>query len=145
MLRTAIAQLLAADATLAALLSGGVYPLSNDQPSSLSRQYYPAAFDEFGGVLPCALVQDDGATPGGSTSKTGQMFARVVFWQARGRDVIDAAAQRVYTLLDGAQPTVSGVYVYRLSFAGEGGAQDQALSAEQLWSRWQADVSRRAV
>lgn len=138
MLREPLRDVLNADATLAGLLPGGVYPDPATQQSVLSKEGMPSAFDDFGNVRPVALVLDDSVIP--SVGKAGQVLARVLVWQQTGRDKIDAVNLRVYALLHNQRIVTATGVIYQLRFAGFGPqVRDQGLrDAEQGWSRWQA-------
>lgn len=138
MLREPLRDYLLADATLAALLPGGVYPDPQGQQSVLSLEGMRAAFDEYENVKPVALVLDDSVLP--SVGAAGQVLARVLVWQQTGRDKIDAVNLRVYALLHRQRLVTATGVIYQLWFAGFGPqVRDQGLGdAEQGWSRWQA-------
>lgn len=142
MLRLEVATLLRSE--LGVILPGGVWPDGDNDASRLSKATYPAAFNAIGEVLPVALVLDDGMFPLPATDRTVSEIIRVMFWQQRGRESIDAALGRVFTLLQGATLSAGSSWVYQIQFAGEGpNVRDRALAdAEHGWSRWQAVVLR---
>lgn len=144
MFRVPVATTLDDDGVLQATLPGGLWPQTDDQASSMSRQDYPAAFDDLGQIRPTLLVQDEGAFNIPVTSKTATYTFRLLVWQQQGRGAIDGALKRAFSLLDGAQLNVGGLWVYEIRWAGDGpSVRDQALGdAEQGWSRWQAIVLR---
>ena len=63
---------LAADATLAALLPGGVHVAAE-----ISRTLTPAAFDANKELRACALVKRGGDTPDGPVGLAGRMLVNV--------------------------------------------------------------------
>lgn len=137
MLREPVRDYLVGDPTLVGLLTGGIYPDTGRQ-SLLSRELMPSAFDSFGDLLPVALVVDDSVVP--SVGRGGQALCRVLVWQQRGRDKIDAVNLRVYALLHTERLTTATGEIYQFRYAGFGPqARDQGLrDAELGWSRWQA-------
>jgi hypothetical protein len=104
-----LANLLLADSTLMALLTGGVYTdeelgiqgmrRGDDSPTE-------NAFDADGVLKPCAVVRQGAETAyGGIRSVKDQITGmtqpiEVYFYEDRGRDVIIAAKQRAYELLE---------------------------------------------
>lgn len=139
-LRVAVRDRLFASDAFRGALPGGIYPLSDDDPSWMGPQSYPAAFDEFGDIKACCLVRDDGSFAFGPRgARAQQSVVTLLFWQQRGRRDIEAAMRIARVWLDGARPTVGGLYVYELIHAGDGTpTTDPALAeAEHGWSRWQ--------
>lgn len=141
--RSGVRAYLAGDATYAALLPGGVYPnpaLTPNDQAELTRDTTPAAFDAFGDIVAAGLVLSDGSSAfPGLVPHAAQDFLRVMHWQRAGRDIIEAADRRAYTLLDGARLLIDGHYC-RFRWAGfaqsnlsDPGLRDAPLS----WSRWQ--------
>lgn len=141
-LRAGIRAALAADATYLALLPGGVYPdpalPSGDQPE-ITRDATPQAFDGFGDVRPCGMVLDDGTAQFGPLVNAGQTFVRVLHWQQFGRDIIEAADRRAYTVLQGARLLIDGHYcTFRWAGFAQSTLRDPSLRDAALsWSRWQ--------
>lgn len=143
MLRQEIATRLR-DSGQLALLTGGIWPHEDAQSSALTKKAYPAAFDSKGEILPTALVQDGGMFALPTTRQTVSDTFEVIVWQQRGRESIDGALAKVFTVLNGAAFGAGTAWVYELQFAGEGpNVRDQALAdAEQGRSRWQAILLR---
>lgn len=142
MIREPVRAYLAADAALMATLVGGLYPEATGATAGqgeLTREGTPAAFDEFGDVKVAGLVVEDATIPFGPPHGTQALF-RVLVYQRRGRDGIDAANRRVFALLNRRRLDVGYGFIYEIRFAGFGPqARDQALrDAELGWSRWQA-------
>jgi len=94
-LREDIQTTLAADATLAALLTGGIYA-----GTTISRQGTPEAFDANSELLPSALVSVETESPNGPYVTSSRLFLTVRFYQDGGYDVIDDARERVFALLN---------------------------------------------
>jgi hypothetical protein len=95
-LRATILATLQADATLAAILTGGVY----GEP--ISKGHTPDAFDgDKGGKLkPCAVLSFETSAPDGPIPGCERQFFTVYFYEHRGYASIDAAQRRVKALLD---------------------------------------------
>ncbi len=100
--------ILAADATLSALLTGGVLTFDETGRQGLSRGGTPAVFDATTGLLmPCAVVKArarmaDGAIvdEAGQETSTRQVVEVWVYQDGdAGYSAIDTALARVYTLL----------------------------------------------
>jgi len=85
---------LEADATLTGLLTGGIY-----LRTEISRQNTPGAFDANGEIRPCCLINLESEAPAGPFEDSSQVFFRVFFYERFGYATIDAARERVYTLL----------------------------------------------
>lgn len=98
---------MAADATLMAVLTGGVYQSGTVGRLGITRETAPAAFDAGGFLLPCALVRQRGRVPDGAVrdgAAQATSVAQVVevwLYEDAGYSAIDAAAGRIYALLEG--------------------------------------------
>lgn len=146
MFRLEARTLLHDDGVMRSYFGDRMYPNEDRDRSELSERHYPAAFDPNTGlILPTLLVQDDGAFPFGPLGATISSTFRLLVWQADGRDKIDAAFARSFTLLDGARFNAGTTWVYACQFAGEGpNLRDQALGdAEYGWQSWQAIALRQ--
>jgi hypothetical protein len=139
-MRDAIATLLSADATLLALLTGGIYGDADE----ISRQGTPAAFDADGELRPCLLITDSTLTPDASAIPgAARHVLRLFFYQPAGVAVIAAARARVYALLYRQRVTVSALRVIELSPIGDTlGQRDDALNCPLELSRWEAALIR---
>lgn len=90
---------LAADATLAGYLTGGLYAAVDVPGGEITRQATPAAFDEFGEILPCGLVNGGGDVPAGPTDHSGEMLVSVWLYHRTSDAANETAAARVRALL----------------------------------------------
>lgn len=90
----AIVDLLKNDTELAATLTGGVW-----RAVEISRQATPGAYDANKELKPCALVRQETETPWGPYEHSARLYVTVWFYQRNGYEAIEAARQRVYTLL----------------------------------------------
>ena len=141
-LRSAIKTLLAGDATLAAILTGGVY-----DRRGISRALTPAAYDTTTGkIKPCAVVTISSETAAGigseetTTYQTDEVFVQVWLYEAEGNHYanIDPAADRVKALLDRQAVTITGGAVLGVRYAdGIGDSFDEALGVEMSALRFQ--------
>ena len=105
-----VAVLLRADATLTALLTGGIYTEEELGVEGFRRgedSPCDAAFDDDGLLKPCALVRETGDTPFGDVRNLADRFTAmskmviIFFFQMRGHDVIDLAKVESYRILEG--------------------------------------------
>lgn len=143
MLRVALRNRLNSSSALVGILAGGIYPLADTDPDYLAKDVaqYAAAFDQWGELLPTALVRDGGSFGIGPYGSRGaSAVVEILLWQQRGRDAIDAALREIRRLLEpAALVTTADLWVYQLRHAGDGpSVRDQALGdAEHGWQRWQ--------
>ena len=93
-LRDSIKNYLAADTTLMAVLTGGLYA-----GGEISRQDTPLAFDVNKEILPCGLVAMETQVPAGPYSNSMRAFFTVTFWQRTGYTSIDAALDETFVRL----------------------------------------------
>jgi hypothetical protein len=97
-MRDTIRAYLAADTTLMAILTGGLYA-----GGEISRQDTAAAFDANKEILPCGLVALEVQAPGGPFTASGltstRLFFTVTFWQRSGYTSIDAALDETFVRL----------------------------------------------
>lgn len=141
--RSGVRAYLAADSAYMALLPGGLYPdpaLTPSDQAELTRDGTPAAFDSFGDLKAAGLVVSDGAVAfPGLVPHAAQDFIRIMHWQRAGRDAIEAANQRAYTLLDNARLSIDGHYCrFRWAAFAQSSLTDPSLRDAPLsWSRWQ--------
>lgn len=86
------------DTTLLALLPGGIYG-----QTEITRQRTPEAFDANAELKPCLLVNLETETQYGpyneSSITSSRAFLQVFFYQRVGYDAIQAARERVFSLL----------------------------------------------
>lgn len=110
-----VAALLEADATLDALLTGGIYVSATVGPLGITRETNPAAFDANGWLKPCALVRERNKVPEGSVldfdAQIESVRQIVEVWlyadSSAGYATLDTAAQRIRALLMGETLTAS--------------------------------------
>jgi hypothetical protein len=127
-MRDTLKGLLEADATLGALLTGGIHT------GEISRQATPEAFDAHGEVLPCALVKVEAETPTGPYRMSARQFVLVYLFQQHDTTAIDSALDRIFTLLHGAKP--EGAWECR--WVGDvRDIEDGALRCQMALSRFQ--------
>lgn len=98
---------LTGDATLMAILTGGVWKSEDVGPEGITRDTAAAAFDASGWLKPCVLVHQRANVPDGQVSDEEAQLDSAIqmvelwFYQDRGYDSIDAAKARCYVLLKG--------------------------------------------
>lgn len=131
----AVHAVLSADATLAALLPGGVY---TDIPE-ITRQLAPGAFDANSELRPCALVKGEGDRATGPARTAAAVLVGV--WVYAARDgTVETALERIDVLLrkrhmDGGMWEVS-------PFGATWGWRDEALDARGGAARYEVYVHR---
>ncbi len=117
---TDIRDALAADATLAGLLSGGFYA-----EMEITRQSTPAAFDANMEVLPCLLVMPGTEISRGPFSQGVQTPTNIYLYERSGYATINPAAERVFAVLHDQQ---IGAGTWRVLFdSWAGGLVDGGL------------------
>ena len=92
--RQSIADKMTADATLMALLTGGVYTRPQLTPA-----VNEAPFDAVGRMLPAALVRQETVAATGPRQRFDRVFVLVFFYDAAGYATIDQALDRTRALL----------------------------------------------
>lgn len=110
-----IAVILDADATLDALLTGGIHQSSTVGPLGITRETVASAFDANGYLKPCALVSQRNRVPTGDVldfdAQLESMRQIVEVWlyadSSAGYSTLDTAALRIRTLLMGDTLTAS--------------------------------------
>lgn len=96
------------DATLMAILTGGVFQAGNVGVEGISRETTPTAFSG-GFLLPCALVRQRALVPDGIVEDdiaqdTGfRQVVEIWLYEDRGYTSIDSAANRIFVLFQGYQ------------------------------------------
>ena len=128
------------DATLASVLTGGLY--DGTEVNDISRQATPAAYDDYSELKPCAIVKPETQAPAGPHPDSSRLFVTLWFYQQSGSAAIDAGRVRAYHLL------------HRATLAGSDGLWDvrhandllgiemQALGVPAIMSRYVATVNR---
>lgn len=137
-LRSAVKALLAADTTLLATLTGGVY-----DRRGISRTGTPAAYDTTSGLIkPCAVVTvSSDSRIGPAEMGTEEDYLIVYVYEADGNHyaAIDVAKDRIKTLLDRQTVTVTSGKVLEIRYAdGIGDSFDEVLNAEMSTIRFLA-------
>ena len=136
----AILAALQGDATLAGILTGGVY--DGMEVNDISRQATPAAYDDYSELKPCAIVKPETQAPAGPHPDGSRLYVTIWFYQQSGSAAIDAGRVQAYHLL------------HRSTLAGSDGLWDvrhandllgiemQALGVPAIMSRYVATVNR---
>lgn len=127
--------ILAADATLTALLPGGVH---RGIPE-ITRQLAPSAFDANSELRPCALVKAESENAAGPARLfVGQLVSVWVY--APSDDVVEAALARVYALL---HRRYLGGGAWEAEFAGSNwGWREDALACRGGVARYEVTLDR---
>lgn len=102
------ATLMAADATLVAILTGGIYKSGTVGNEGITRETAPTTFDANGYLKPCALVAQRAAVPDNQVrdgmaqhTSTVQVVEIWLYQDGGGYTSIDAAKARLYVLFEG--------------------------------------------
>lgn len=141
-----VAVVLAADATLMAILTGGVHVSATVGPRGITRETTPTAFDASGWLKPCALVRQRNRVPTSDVldydAKIESARQIVEVWlyndQGSGYATLDTAAARVRTLLMGRQLTDS--FELRLALWMDRQRDEGALNGAAIQRLdWQVD------
>jgi hypothetical protein len=136
-LRSAVKALLAADTTLMAILTGGLY-----DRRGISRQSTPAAYGATGQIEPCAVITlSSDSRLGPAEMATEEDFFNVYLYEAEGNHyaAIDPAKDRIKLLLDRQTVTVTTGNVIEVRYAdGIGDSFDEVLNAEMSTIRFLA-------
>lgn len=102
-----VAAILAADPTLNAILTGGIFATATIGRSGITRKNTPSAFDADGYLKPCALVKERDIVPIGDVLdfdaqlESARQAVEVWLYENSGYANIDAAVARVRALLMG--------------------------------------------
>jgi len=129
--KTAVANVLRADATLMALLTGGVYTVAQIAPGMDA----PTPFDAVGRVRPSALVRGEVAAADGPRGRFERAFVLVFLYDYAGYETINDALERVKALL---HERLLGNSGYEVRHTGDVTDQyDDALLAFMHRSRFQ--------
>lgn len=124
---------LAADATLMALLPGGLHV-----KAEISRQLTPEAFDADSELLACGLVKRGGDAPDGPGGVAGRMMINVWLYHPTSDAANDSAVARIKTLLHRA--VLPGTFETRWIFDPDP-FEEEALKARAAVTRY--EVVRR--
>ena len=109
----AIYTLLSADATLVAILTGGIYHKRDMTTEGIDRDGTPDAFDTIGLLKPCLVVSGRGNIPTNQLADPATQYTTtsqvVELWfyadRDAGLDTLESATERVYALLQGKKVT----------------------------------------
>lgn len=136
-LRGAVKALLAADVTLMATLTGGMY-----DRREISRTLTPDAYDTDGTLKPCGLVSIETTTPHGPKEFDFERVYFVVYlYEEEGNAyaAIDVAKDLVRALLHRQTVSIDTGGVFEILHADSlGDAYDEALRAEMTFERFYA-------
>jgi hypothetical protein len=132
----AVHAVLSADATLVALLPGGVW---SGLPE-ITRQLAPGAFDANGELQTCALVKSDGERDAGPRRIAGAQLVNVWVYDRASDGRVEEVLTRVHELLH-RRPL--GNQMWEASrFAATWGWREEALSARGGVGRYEVHVYR---
>lgn len=95
-LKSDVKDLLTTDATLMAILTGGVHAVVELKRGPDGAT---AAFDANGEIRPCANIKWGSESPFGPFDDSSRAFFNIYFYERNGTTAVDAAMDRVYALL----------------------------------------------
>ena len=134
-LRGALKTAIEDDATLAGLLTGGVY-----DPREINRTTTPDAYDANGALKPCAVVALEGASPLGHREWAfEQVFVVVYLYEEEGNGYasIGQAGLPLRTLLNNQALSTDDGNVHHIQHADSlGDSYDEVLKAEMTYERF---------
>ncbi len=145
---TTVRSVLAADATLAAIATGGVYDWNSAGRDGIVRTSTPAAFGSNGRIKPFIMVTSSGGAPDGvlvdeaAQYVSYQAIIGVWMYQDTGYEVIESMRNRVYTLLHAKQ--IPGIFRMFLQFDMRG-QRDPGLDASVERSDFVVRMKREPV
>lgn len=136
-MRDTIRAYLAADTTLMATLTGGLYA-----GGEIDRQETPDAFDANMEILPCGLVALETQVPSGPYLDGMRLFFTVTCWQRSGYSSIDAALDEVFARLhDSKIGETSALWTVRHA-EDSADLEDPGLKCPMKFARYEA-IRRR--
>lgn len=115
--QTAIKAILAADSTLLATATGGVWDITATGRLGINRTSTPSAFDTYGIIKPCVLVRMRSATPDYILADDANQYTSVRemiecwLYESDGIANIDIMKLRIYALLHAKQ--LAGTFAVR--------------------------------
>jgi hypothetical protein len=137
-MRDAIKTLLENDATLMAILTGGVHT-----GTEISRQDTPEAFDASDEILPCVLLQFGTAAPAGPYSHSSMLHFSLMFYERSGYENVEAARERAYVLLHRQKVTPAAGACWGIRHADDVlDQEDTALGCSLAISRYYGVIRR---
>jgi hypothetical protein len=132
-MRETIKAALETDATLEAILTGGIHA-----GTEISRQLTPDAFDAASEIKPCALVKIERETQWGPYDSDAALSARtyvvIYAYERQGYTHIDPALDRIRTLLHRAK---LGSGTWQIAWADDSDdLMDEGLACAMRYSRY---------
>lgn len=126
---------LLADATLVALLPGGIYAVKEIKRSDST---VAAAFDANGEIKPCANVKEALEQADGPIQFAGRAFLTIYFYEFSGYATTVQARARIHTLLHRQKVGVAADKIWEVNWVNDiPGGEDPALECSLEISRYQ--------
>lgn len=138
-----IVDLLRADATLTAILTGGIY--NGEVVGEVSRQFTADAYDANDELLPTLLVAEETTVADeGAIRNSANLYIMMYFYDRHAYINTKAARKRVYQILHRTTPvTTDNDKFYQVFHTGDvAGTEDTAIGASLETSRYQAVIQR---
>lgn len=135
-MKTAIYNCLSVDATLMAILTGGIYY----DITEITRQTAPDVFDDHKEIQPCGLIKQSTETPTGPYDHSQRLVINIYLYERAGYDNIDAARNRILQLLHDQKLTpVNGGTCWKILHSNDTlDQEDQALRCSMALTRYGA-------
>lgn len=138
-MKSALYTLLTNDATLMAILTGGL----EYQVVEITRQGSPNCFDTSGEIKPCALLKLNTDVPFGEHYQSSRLTFNLYWYQLNGYDQIDLARARARTLLHRQKITPTTGTCWEIHHDNDVlDQEDQALRCAMSMSRYAAYIGR---
>lgn len=146
-LRTALREYLLADATLSAILTGGIYDAQTTDAEGADTSWIPR--DPVNGVTlaPFAIIRFRGETPTEVIARTERRFVEIYFYQGYGYTQIERAKRRVKEILHRQQVQAEDAGIAMFHFVqgrGEMPAPEYENAASDM-NRYYVDYVRKPV
>lgn len=136
----AIFNVLRNDATILALLPGGLY--DGLQVRDITRQATPAAFDDYAELKPCGILKPETQAPWGPLPDGSRLYVTLWLYAQSDMTALDAARERAYALLHRQQLTTVD-HIFDVRHANDLlGGEVQTLDVPFVLSRFYATVRR---
>lgn len=137
-----IVDLLRADATLTAILTGGIY--NGEVVGEVSRQFTADAYDANDELLPTLLVAEETTVAENTLYDSANLYIMMYFYDRHAYVNTKAARKRVYQILHRTTPvTTDDDKFYQVFHTGDvAGTEDTAIGASLETSRYQAVIQR---
>jgi hypothetical protein len=138
---SAILAALTADTTLTALLPGGLH--DGRAVGEVARDTTPTAFDSFGELHACGLLQPGGDVASGPLPTSSRLSVTIYLYERAGVAHIEPARLRIYALLHQAMLTPASGGAWELGHVDDLlGRRDDALHSALILCRYRVFIRK---